>query len=112
MYPGYDMSHHLLYFPFGLAYVAAVMIDAGHDVTVVDMEGELKKSSPREPIPDLDTLPWPAWNLFPIVRERGVIWRWLQAGDVLSTVFTATGFSAGKSDEGHRNPLWRNLRNW
>lgn len=170
VYPRYGEEHHSLYFPFGLAYVASSLLDAGHQVEVVDMEGdslsvndallriadsspdmvafggmvtrfryvrelslgvrealpdvfmtagnsgattvpglyleacglncvvlgegettavelagaleagndwkavdglawledgELVRSSPREPIEDLDTLPWPAWDLFP-----------------------------------------------
>ncbi len=172
VYPSYGEEQHSLYFPFGLAYVASSLMNAGHDITVVDMEGDrlsvkeavlrtvqsspgmvafggmvtrfryvrdlsalirkelpdifmiagnsgvttvpeiylkscglncvvlgegevtsvelvnavekgtdwqqvpgiawldkggqLEKSSPREPIRDLDSLPWPAWDLFPI----------------------------------------------
>ncbi len=171
VYPSYGTEQHSLYFPFGLAYVASSLLNAGFDVTVVDMEGDklsvaeavnrtvdsspdvvafggmvtrfrfvrelsglirkelpdafftagnsgvttvpeiylkscgldcvvlgegevtsaelvcalkdgtdwkkvagiawleddlLVKSPPREPIADLDTLPWPAWDLFPI----------------------------------------------
>jgi radical SAM superfamily enzyme YgiQ (UPF0313 family) len=172
VYPSYGLEHHSLYFPFGLAYIASSLLEAGHHVTVVDMEGDrltvkeavqctvdstpgivafggmvtrfryvkelaehirkrlpdvfltagnsgvstipdiylkscglncvvlgegeitvvelaeaveneadwkqvpglawlntegvLQKSSPRQPIADLDRLPWPAWDLFPI----------------------------------------------
>ena len=172
VYPSYGTEQHSLYFPFGLAYVASSLLAAGHDVTVVDMEGDrlsvseavqrtvdsspnivafggmvtrfrfvrelaglirkelpdvfmtagnsgvttvpeiylkacgldcvvlgegevtsvelvnavkegvdwkeipgiawlgedgsLQRSAPREPVPDLDSLPWPAWDLFPI----------------------------------------------
>ncbi len=172
VYPSYGTEQHSLYFPFGLAYIASSLLNAGHDVTVVDMEGDhlsqpeavlrtvnsspdvvafggmvtrfrfvkelaiairkeipnafmtagnsgvttvpeiylrscqldcvvlgegevtsvelldslqkktdwhdvpgiawldtdgvLKKSPPREPVAELDTLPWPAWDLFPI----------------------------------------------
>ncbi len=172
VYPSFGTDHHSLYFPFGLAYVASSLLKAGHEVTVVDMEGDrlsvneatdrveasspemvafggmvtrfryvkeltklvrsrlpgvfttagnsgvstvpevylksceldcvvlgegeitaveladavergtdwkqvsglawldsegiLQKSRPREPIADLDSLPWPAWDLFPI----------------------------------------------
>ncbi len=40
VYPRYGEEHHSLYFPFGLAYVASSLRNAGHDVTVVDMEGD------------------------------------------------------------------------
>lgn len=172
VYPSFGTEQHSLYFPFGLAYVASSLLNAGHSVTVVDMEGDrlsafeavrrtvdssprivafggmvtrfryvkelaglirsempdvfmtagnsgattvpgiylkscgldcvvlgegevtaadlagaveegrnwrqvpgiawlgddgsLQKSSPREPVSDLDSLPWPAWDLFPI----------------------------------------------
>ena len=174
VYPSYGIEQHSLYFPFGLAYIASSLLNAGHDVTVIDMEGDnlsvseavrltadsspevvafggmvtrfryvlelaelirsemphvfltagnsgattvpeiylkscsldcvvlgegevtaaelvdalkagddwhqvpglawldgdgnLVKSPPREPIADLDTLPWPAWDLFPIEK--------------------------------------------
>jgi radical SAM superfamily enzyme YgiQ (UPF0313 family) len=31
-----------------------------------DHDGQIIKNEPRKPIKDLDTLPWPAWNLFPM----------------------------------------------
>ena len=31
----------------------------------IDGNGSLAKSPPRKPIEDLDSLPWPAWDLFP-----------------------------------------------
>ena len=174
VYPRYGEAHHSLYFPFGLAYIAASLKNASHAVTVVDMEGEslstdeavkrivlsspemvafggmvtrfryvrelalsvkaalpgvfltagnsgattvpelylrscgldcvvlgegeltsadladalstgadwkdvpglawlndqglLEKSAPREPVADLDSLPWPAWEMFPIEK--------------------------------------------
>jgi len=40
VYPSFGTDHHSLYFPFGLAYVASSLLDAGHEVTVVDMEGD------------------------------------------------------------------------
>lgn len=39
VYPPYGSGRRSKYFPFGLAYVAASLRNAGHDVTVVDMEG-------------------------------------------------------------------------
>lgn len=39
VYPRFGDNHHSMYFPFGLAYVAASLQNAGHTVTVVDMEG-------------------------------------------------------------------------
>ena len=39
VYPRFGEHHHSMYFPFGLAYVAASLQNAGHTVTVVDMEG-------------------------------------------------------------------------
>jgi len=32
----------------------------------LNLQGELVKSSPREPVENLDSLPWPAWDLFPV----------------------------------------------
>lgn len=46
VYPRYGEEHHSLYFPFGLAYVASSLRNAGHFVTVVDMEGD-QLSVPR-----------------------------------------------------------------
>jgi anaerobic magnesium-protoporphyrin IX monomethyl ester cyclase len=40
LYPSYGPESHSLYFPFGLAYVASSLMNAGHTVTVVDMEGD------------------------------------------------------------------------
>lgn len=40
VYPSYGEGNHSRYFPFGLAYVAASLLEAGHEVTVVDMEGD------------------------------------------------------------------------
>lgn len=40
VYPRYGEENHSLYFPFGLAYIASSLREAGHDVTVVDMEGD------------------------------------------------------------------------
>ncbi len=40
VYPSYGIEHHSLYFPFGLAYVASSLLNAGHAVKVVDMEGD------------------------------------------------------------------------
>lgn len=40
VYPSYGNRSHSRYFPFGLAYVAACLLKAGHSVTVVDMEGD------------------------------------------------------------------------
>ncbi len=40
VYPSYGTEQHSLYFPFGLAYVASSLLNAGHEVTVVDMEGD------------------------------------------------------------------------
>ena len=40
VYPSYGEEQHSLYFPFGLAYVASSLLKAGHQVTVVDMEGD------------------------------------------------------------------------
>ncbi len=40
VYPRYGEDIHSLYFPFGLAYIAASLRDAGYDVHVVDMEGD------------------------------------------------------------------------
>lgn len=40
LYPNFGTGHRSLYFPQGLAYVAAALQGAGHDVTVVDMEGD------------------------------------------------------------------------
>ncbi len=40
VYPKYSEGSHSLYFPFGLAYVASSLQNAGHRVTVVDMEGD------------------------------------------------------------------------
>ena len=45
VYPRYGESHHSLYFPFGLAYVASSLQNAGHDLTVVDMEGSALSES-------------------------------------------------------------------
>lgn len=39
VYPPYGSGRRSRYFPFGLAYVAASLKQAGHEVTVVDMEG-------------------------------------------------------------------------
>ena len=39
VYPPYGSGRRSRYFPFGLAYVAASLRNAGHEVTVVDMEG-------------------------------------------------------------------------
>ncbi len=39
VYPYYGRGRRSKYFPFGLAYVASVLRDGGHDVAVVDMEG-------------------------------------------------------------------------
>jgi anaerobic magnesium-protoporphyrin IX monomethyl ester cyclase len=39
VYPNYGEGKRSKYFPFGLAYVASSMMNAGADVTVVDMEG-------------------------------------------------------------------------
>ncbi|NLP05699.1 B12-binding domain-containing radical SAM protein [Candidatus Fermentibacteria bacterium] len=39
VYPSYGSGRRSRYFPFGLAYVAASLRDAGHEVFVVDMEG-------------------------------------------------------------------------
>lgn len=39
VYPRFGEHHHSMYFPFGLAYVAASLQVAGHAVTVIDMEG-------------------------------------------------------------------------
>jgi len=40
VYPSFGEGDHSRYFPFGLAYVAACLLEAGHKVTVVDMEGD------------------------------------------------------------------------
>ena len=40
VYPNYGRGKRSRYFPFGLAYVAAVLRDSGVDVSVVDMEGD------------------------------------------------------------------------
>jgi anaerobic magnesium-protoporphyrin IX monomethyl ester cyclase len=40
VYPRYGEEAHSLYFPFGLAYVASSLLSSGHQVTVVDMEGD------------------------------------------------------------------------
>lgn len=40
MYPNFGTGQRSLYFPQGLAYVAAALLKAGHRVSVVDMEGE------------------------------------------------------------------------
>ncbi len=40
MYPNYGSGKRSKYFPFGLAYVASALLDAGVRVTVVDMEGD------------------------------------------------------------------------
>ncbi|NOQ23686.1 MAG: radical SAM protein [Candidatus Aegiribacteria sp.] len=40
VYPSYGEGSHSRYFPFGLAYVAACLLEAGHSVSVVDMEGD------------------------------------------------------------------------
>lgn len=40
VYPPYGKGRRSRYFPFGLAYVAASLRDAGHEVFVVDMEGD------------------------------------------------------------------------
>ena len=40
MYPSFGEGSHSRYFPFGLAYVAACLLKAGHSVSVVDMEGD------------------------------------------------------------------------
>ncbi len=40
VYPSYGDGSHSRYFPFGLSYVAACLVEAGHIVTVVDMEGD------------------------------------------------------------------------
>ena len=40
VYPSYGDRSHSRYFPFGLAYVAACLLEAGYSVTVVDMEGD------------------------------------------------------------------------
>ncbi len=57
VYPFFGTGRRSLYFPQGLAYVAASLRNAGHTVTVVDMEGndlstdralaEILKSSPE-----------------------------------------------------------------
>jgi len=39
VYPSFGTGRRSLYFPFGLAYIAASLRDAGHRITVVDMEG-------------------------------------------------------------------------
>jgi radical SAM superfamily enzyme YgiQ (UPF0313 family) len=39
LYPNFGTGHRSLYFPQGLAYVAAALENAGHEVAVVDMEG-------------------------------------------------------------------------
>jgi len=40
VYPNFGTGQRSLYFPQGLAYVAAALLKAGHRVSVVDMEGE------------------------------------------------------------------------
>jgi len=40
VYPNFGIGRRSLYFPLGLAYVAAALRNAGHDITVVDMEGD------------------------------------------------------------------------
>jgi len=40
VYPYFGTGQRSLYFPQGLAYVAAALQHAGHRVSVVDMEGE------------------------------------------------------------------------
>ena len=40
VYPSFGEGSHSRYFPFGLAYVAACLSEAGHNVSVVDMEGD------------------------------------------------------------------------
>lgn len=40
IYPAFKTQSHSIYFPFGLAYVAAVLAKAGHAVQVLDLEGE------------------------------------------------------------------------
>jgi len=40
VYPSFGEGSHSRYFPFGLAYVAACLLEAGHSVSVVDMEGD------------------------------------------------------------------------
>ncbi len=40
VYPYFGTGHRSLYFPQGLAYVAAALQNAGHHVTVIDMEGD------------------------------------------------------------------------
>lgn len=39
VYPSYGSGRRSRYFPFGLAYVASSLLEAGHEVSVVDMEG-------------------------------------------------------------------------
>ncbi len=39
VYPFYGTGKRSRYFPFGLAYIASVLRDAGHDIHIVDMEG-------------------------------------------------------------------------
>lgn len=39
VYPPYGTGHRSKYFPFGMAYVASALSAAGHEVSVVDMEG-------------------------------------------------------------------------
>jgi len=40
IYPPYELEQRARHFPLGLAYVAAALRSRGHDVRVVDMEGE------------------------------------------------------------------------
>ena len=40
IYPPYELAERARHFPIGLAYVAAALRRDGHDVRVVDMEGE------------------------------------------------------------------------
>lgn len=40
VYPSFGSGRRSLYFPQGLAYVASALLHSGHEVTVVDMEGD------------------------------------------------------------------------
>ena len=57
-----------------------------HGISYLDPEGEVRKTPVRPVIADLDSLPYPAWNLFPYTR-----YGLLPFADVAHPVLSMTG---------------------
>jgi anaerobic magnesium-protoporphyrin IX monomethyl ester cyclase len=75
IYPAFRTQSHSIYFPFGLAYVASVLAQAGHAVQVLDLEGEgLSLAQAAERISHAD---------FDLVGLGGMVTRYAQVKELV-----------------------------